>query len=86
MISVQHQQHKLILSMVTKGGNELFDLSNDPKEKQNLADDHLDLFAQLEQIISLHVANDLPSGLMSTEGIQISPESTEMLKALGYIQ
>jgi hypothetical protein len=86
LISVQHQQHKLILSMVAEGGNQLFDLANDPSEMQNLANDHLDLFTQREQTISLHIANDLPAGLLSTDGIQISPESTEMLKARGYIQ
>ncbi len=86
LISVQHQQHKLILSMISKDGNQLFDLVNDPNEMQNLADDHPDLFAQLEQTISLHIANDLPAGLLSTDGIQISPESNQMLKSLGYIQ
>lgn len=86
LISLQGQQYKLILSMVSKRGNEVFNLINDPREMKNLAKDDTDLFKQLEQTISLHIANDLPSGLMDTEDVQISSESIEMLKSLGYIQ
>ena len=86
LISVQHQQYKLIFSMISTGGNKVFDLVNDPGENENLVNEKPDLAKQLEQLISLHVRNDLPSELMSTEGIQISSESMEMLKALGYIQ
>ena len=86
LISLQNQQYKLILSIVSKSGNKVFNLINDPGEMKNLANDDPDLFEQLEQAISLHITNDLPSGLMDTEDVQISSESIEMLKSLGYIQ
>ena len=86
LISVRQQQYKLIFSMVSEKGNKMFDLVNDPGETKNLLNENPDVAKQLEQLISLHIENDLPSGLMNAEDIQISPESVEMLKALGYIQ
>lgn len=70
--------------LIQGAASELYDLKNDPRESENLAEAHPDVVATLRQEIApiLSTKPDLPD----TAGVvEVSPEEAEALAALGYI-
>lgn len=85
-IGVRHEQYKLIASMNSPDRKMLFNLVDDPREHKNLAETHPGQVKKLESLISSHVKNALPQGLLSADDVEMSQDTLEMLKSLGYIQ
>jgi arylsulfatase A-like enzyme len=85
-IGVRYEQYKLIASMNSPDRKMLFNLADDPKEHKNLAESHPYQVSNLESLISSHIKNNLPQGLLSTDDVEMAPDTLEMLKSLGYIQ
>lgn len=64
----------------------IFDLENDPEEKNNLFDGNLDGWSHLikpfEKLLEKHVSQEYEQ---KEKKLQIDPETREQLKALGYL-
>ena len=67
----------------TKGKRELYDLSSDPQETQNLYDPDDKRVAELQSDLDEWLRRMKPYAAASAE---IVPENLERLKSLGYVQ
>ena len=72
--------HKYIAASVP----ELYDLRHDPKEKNNIADEHPDLVAQLHADLAAYV--DRWSAEPTAQIGEVDAQQRELLESLGYIQ
>lgn len=79
MRTVIRKSMKLIT--YTEYPTELFDLETDPLEQNDLAADRLDLVAELEKYLDRRRKGPV---VETSEKIDLSPETIERLRALGY--
>jgi arylsulfatase A-like enzyme len=85
LVSVQQRGYKLILPVLADSRRQLFDLTDDPGEMENLILERTALAEELTAIHRRHVATDLPHGILGAEGVEIDESSMEMLRQLGYV-
>jgi len=84
LLAVSDGRYKLIRSLAGETVL-LFDLAEDPGEKQDLAAARPDLVARLEELIDRYLAIEAPAGPRPDED-GITEEQREELRALGYIE
>ena len=81
-VLVEHGQWRFMLR--ANGVQELYDVTGDPKERQNLAFEHPDVAQRYREVLEPQLA-----ALMHTGGgaaSKVSPEQLEALRALGYVR
>ena len=66
------------------GHNELYDLSADPRESDNLADERADIAGDLEARLQAFFAGRIRTG-ERVEQVPLTEEEIKRLKSLGYI-
>jgi len=86
LVSVQQGTDKLIESRSDPGTLMLFDLSEDPLERNNIATKRPEATTRLKALLDRHIRDDLPWGLIGEQDIVIEQDHVEQLKALGYIE
>ena len=85
LVSVQQNGAKLILPVLGDGRAELFDHRSDPDELDNVVAQRRLLAGELAEVHRLHVAADLPHGILGADDVVIDESSMEMLRRLGYV-
>ncbi len=86
LVSAQVGSQKLILPVLSPDRRYLFDLERDPTETTDYAALETTVAAGLAERHRLHVTEDLSSGLLGVEEVEIDDEALKMLKALGYVE
>ncbi len=63
----------------------LYDLEEDPGELRDLSEEAPELLNRLKSMLKAHLDRTMASAFESTPTVEESPETTEALRALGYL-
>jgi choline-sulfatase len=83
-MSAQLENEKYVHDVLVPDASQLFDLSKDPEEANNLLAAGSERTARLRSIFENHLREDLPKGILGVEDVEIDDESMQMLRSLGY--
>jgi len=86
LLSVQLEADKLIYDRVFPQAGKLFNLEDDPEEKNNLFTSDPDTALRLEKILEERMEGPLDVQAGSIREISLDRDTTRMLKELGYLQ
>ena len=86
LMSVQVDSTKYIYDVGVPKASQLYDLSGDPDESQNLLDERGEILERLRSVFGEHVRDELPNGILGVSQVSIDDESKEMLRSLGYLE
>ena len=84
LFSMRTARYKLHHDIET-GRSRLFDLENDPGERENIAGVDPELTSELERRLEIHITDTLAAGVLDVESAEIPEDLQERLRALGYL-
>jgi arylsulfatase A-like enzyme len=83
--ALRTRRHKLILD-VDSGETWLFDMETDPGERENLADQRMEMVRRLREELLTHLAESTARGALEKRIAPVPGELVERLRSLGYVQ
>jgi arylsulfatase A-like enzyme len=84
LFAVRTLRYKL-LHNIDSDWTRLFDLQEDPGERQNLARREPETTERLKRLLKSHLADSLNGGTLDSVTMEMPEELQERLKALGYL-
>ena len=76
--------YRFIHHAAGQAGDELYDLSRDPRERENLAEQEPEATARMQALVNQYLDDDTPPWGVSAHEVEIDDMMLGQLRAIGY--